>query len=364
MRSAYLLCALSIKPAVAKISTASKSDHFRTKLTEANNRGEKTVEFENKTFRIFIRGGHVWTLPIEDYREDSPQVSAPEVPTVSTGSTVNLPSIMQVSTLSTANLPSTVQTLTTAVTLLTTFTVTSAGMFDWYSQPLDKVQTGSKFVNTRCRDKTAPECKDLRERFWGPDLPVPISPNATTMAPVSPFVADPCAGGTCFQWNEFRELVLDPFLEQVQTQDSLDRFPDDKETDALFSAKNLKLYYEVMNIPDDHQGLSVETMSVLILKLVTAALTQTRLARIEQLENNGIGWKTAISLPGCGLLVLYLLFSIHQIKVFWRQRNERNETLRSARFLEQLTKHQNREQDPDRAVAIEMRAPFISTHRT
>jgi hypothetical protein len=48
MRSAYLLCALSIKPAVAKISTASKTDHFRTKLIEANSRGEETVEFENK----------------------------------------------------------------------------------------------------------------------------------------------------------------------------------------------------------------------------------------------------------------------------------------------------------------------------
>jgi hypothetical protein len=209
-----------------------------------------------------------------------------------------------------------------------------------------------KFVNAACSVRDSVQCKDLHTRYWSPKMVQP-PPNTTTVI-VKPPTPDPCAEGLCFDWKVYREQTLYPFAEQILEQNALSRFEDDKQENSLFSAKNFKAWFEAMSLPPDHQSISAETSGNLALKLVTTGLAQARLARVEALDNSGMTWQTAVSLPGCAVLLIYLIFSMHQLKSLWKQRCARNETQKNAKLLDHLLQRRS-VQDMEKGAAVELR---------
>ena len=316
MRCAFLSFLLVVE------AFLSEPDQFLSKARETILRNKTIFEFEGTTYQLIQRKGGWETV---------------ETRTHST---------------STMNPTSTAGLLTTSV-LLTTVTSVIGGYFDEDTPAAERIKVGERLANKLCERSDSKECKSLLDRYWIP----PLGEDNVKPTIVAPKVKDPCANESvdCFNWGSFRSQILFPFVNQIQSnKDSLDKFPDDKLDDALFSAKEFRQWFEVMNLPDDRQSISEITAATLGLKIVTACLSQIRLARIEQFEQSGPGWVELASLPGCVVLLIYLALSSYQIKSYWKKRNERNDEDRTTKILEILKRQHNttQEQEPLRGNAL------------
>ena len=217
-----------------------------------------------------------------------------------------------------------------------------------------KFDVGKRPTEEACRGVESERCRAGRDTFWSPKLATPALPAENeTVASTIPIPADPCHLGKCFNWEEYRKQVIHPFVNQLQQAQAIGRFEDDEEEGSLFSFSNFKDWYEIQASLPDGQTLSAQTAAILSLKLLAACLAQTRIARVEASNRDGITWQTAISVPGCLLLAIYLLVSIHQLKQIWKTRCERNEDLRNNKLINRLFTP-TVPQDPE-AVGLEVR---------
>ena len=325
-------------------AVAAGTDHFHTKLVNAIKKRQKIFEHNNVIYKIVIRENQWATI----------KIGHKEAPNPSSGG------VLKVSELSTTRSVTTMKGL--LITAALSIAAADAGFFDWNS-PQEKFNAGSKLTGKLCQNHNSPECTELRDRYWVPDL---VAQANTTPAAIQ-ISPDPCVSKQCYSWGKFRKQVISPLLKQLGKH-ALDKFTDDAEGDSLFSSGSLGAWKQVMELPPANQALSGESASALSLKLMAAALSQIRLTRVEQLEYSGVGWKTWLSVPGCALLAIYFVLSLQQIKSYWRRRNVRNENLKSARLMEQLIQHhrsatQGSGERATDTVAIDMGSSFLNPTR-
>lgn len=199
----------------------------------------------------------------------------------------------------------------------------------------DRFLAGKMFVDRACGGVESGGCGKLKKYFWSPSAttPAPETENVTTPTPVP---QDPCHMGKCFNWRDYRKQVIYPFINQLQQAQAIGRFVDDEEEGSLFSFSNFKDWYAIQSSPPDGQTISAQTAAILSLKFLAAGLAQTRMARVEALARDGMTWQTAISVPGCLMLAIYVFISIHQLKRMWKARCERNEDLKQERIITRL----------------------------
>ncbi len=239
--------------------------------------------------------------------------------------------------------------------LLTMLFSVGNGFFWPYEVPEgDRFDAGVGLTEGACKGVDSDECREVRDKFWSPrEATTAIPAEGASAAPPTPIPEDPCHQGKCFNWGDYRKQVIDPFVNQLQQAQAIGRFGDDEEEGSLFSFSNFKDWYETQISPPDGQTISAQTAAVLSLKFLAASLAQTRIARVEASHRDGITWQAAISIPGCFLLAIYLLISLHQLKRLWKVRCDRNEDSKNTKLINRLFTP-SAPRDPE-AVGLELR---------
>ena len=231
----------------------------------------------------------------------------------------------------------------------------------------EEEEKGRQFTSAYCANRKSKKCANLRARFYIPEDPIPvtISGGATATTPTVatiPPVADPCESDACYTWGSFRSQVTQPLIDQMEANDALGLFPDDELPESLFNKETFEQWQEAINLPLDNQALSSATAATLSLKLITAALSQVRLSRVEGLRAEGVSWHTWLSLPGFAVLILYLCISTWQIKGYWQRKMLQTEEQKAARMFEHLSRFQQAQRlDPshNRPQNVSINMPTI-----
>ena len=210
-------------------------------------------------------------------------------------------------------------------------------------------ERGAIFIGKLCAHRESQKCKNLRRKFNIPEEPKPVTEAGgalvatTTRGPVV-LIPDPCQGkDACYTWGNYRENSFLPFVKQMRENGQLGGLPGDQAEGSLFNPGALQAWEEAANLPRENQALAAGTASAMGLKLLSAALSQLRLTRVEMQELDPdmvASWSTWLSVPGIIILLVYMCVSIYQIKSYWRRRLLQTEEDKATRMFEHFLKLQ------------------------